>query len=195
VAGTGDVDGPTFSGFTSLTEINASSVTIVGNFAFADCTALETVSLPKATSIGEDAFYYCTNLTTVELLNATSIGKSTFDLCTSLTTLKIPKVTSIGDSAFSGTGNITLSLYLGSTAPTLGTELFSGVTSSKTVNVFVPANTPPSGTGYGTIPRPLGVENDGWLHGLAGSGWLSATGPNGAGTKNDNINASIAKNP
>jgi len=128
--------------------------------------------------------------------SVTIVNNFIFKDCTALTAVSFPKAVSIGSYAFSGTGDPMLSIYLGSTPPGLATELFYGITSPKTVNVFVPGD--PTGYGYGPLDTAhlLGSDDDGWLHGLAGSGWNPTTEDNiDPDLNNNNINASIAKNP
>ncbi len=100
------------------------SVTSIGEKAFAGCEDLETVTLPASvTSIGDYAFSG-TGLTSIEISdNVTSIGKDAFNLCSSLTTVNIPaNVTSIGGRAFSDCNNLA-SVTLNSN-PTIGGDAF-----------------------------------------------------------------------
>ena len=79
------------------------SLTIIGNYTFADLKVLTSVTIPNSvTSIGECAFRYCGNLTTVSLGNSvTSIGKGAFEQCEKLTSIDIPNsMTTIGQGAF-----------------------------------------------------------------------------------------------
>ena len=57
-----------------------SSVTSIGDYAFANCTRLRSVNIGNTvTSIGDFAFNGCTDLTTINVANAmTSIGQSVF---------------------------------------------------------------------------------------------------------------------
>jgi hypothetical protein len=190
------IDVNAFDACNKLTNVTLPKATEIGNCAFYDCKALKDVTLPEAVTIGISAFEGCNALETVTLSKATSISSAVFAGCTSLTSLKIFNAETIGNYAFSGTGDPTLSIYLGSTPPGLGTELFYGIVSSKTVNVFILGD--PTGYGYGPLDTAhlLGSDNDGWLHGLAGSGWDPTTEDNiDPDLKNNNINASIAKNP
>ena len=93
-----------FKSCTSLTTIDLSECTSIGEYAFQYCTSLTTVNLPKCTSIGGYAFYSCTNLTTVDLPKCTSIRSYTFSSCTNLTTVILSNnqvVTLMHPSAFS----------------------------------------------------------------------------------------------
>ena len=79
------------------------SVTRIGNSAFDGCTGLTSVTIPNSvTSIGSSAFIECFGLTSVTIPNSvTSIGGSAFERCIGLTSIIIGTgVTSIGGSAF-----------------------------------------------------------------------------------------------
>ena len=99
-------------GLTSVTI--PSNVTSIGNHAFIDCTGLTSVTIPNSvTSIGDSAFAGCTGLTSVTIPSSmTSIGQWAFEYCSGLTSVTIPNsVTSIGDSAFfrcSGLTSVTI---------------------------------------------------------------------------------------
>ncbi len=80
-----------------------SSVTSIGNRAFAGCSSLTSIDIPSSvTSIGDDAFVACSSLTSIVIPNSvTSIGVWAFYNCSSLTSINIPNsVTNIGDCAF-----------------------------------------------------------------------------------------------
>jgi hypothetical protein len=66
------------------------SVTSIGESAFAGCTNLTSITIPSSvTSIGNHAFYGCTNLTSIAIPSSvTSIGRSAFE-DSSLTTVTI----------------------------------------------------------------------------------------------------------
>jgi uncharacterized repeat protein (TIGR02543 family) len=66
-----------------------------------------------------------------------TIGGYAFSGNSGLTTLNLPSAISIDRYAFNNTGTKTLTITLGSTAPTLGGWLFNGA-GAKTVNVRVP---------------------------------------------------------
>jgi len=56
-----------------------SSVTSIGDAAFAYCSSLTGITIPSSvTSIGEGAFYRCDNLTNVTLSRSTQVGESAF---------------------------------------------------------------------------------------------------------------------
>ena len=79
-----------------------SSVTSIGQGAFAS-SFLTSITIPSSvTTIGDGAFSYCFFLTSVTIPSSvTSIGDGAFTSCISLTSITIPSsVTSIGDRPF-----------------------------------------------------------------------------------------------
>ena len=93
-----------FINLSALSQVSIpSSVTSIGDYAFA-LSALAEITIPgSVTSIGEYAFGECLSLTDVTIENGvTSIGEGAFYNCSALTTVTIPdSVTSIGAYAFS----------------------------------------------------------------------------------------------
>ena len=97
-----------FYGHNSLTRITIlSSVTSIGDGAFADCSLLGTVTFGENSqlgSIGDYAFYNCDALATVTFganSQLESIGEYAFSDCSNLNSIEIPsRVTSIGYNAF-----------------------------------------------------------------------------------------------
>jgi hypothetical protein len=142
------------------------NITRIGYYAFGSCTNLTSVNIPAATDIDSYAFDSCTNLTSVNFPAATDIGSRAFNRCTSLASMSFPQATFIDYGAFS-TGTTTLTIILGSSAPTLGNGIFEGV--SPTVTVKVPTDA----TGYGTIPATYSGNNtsENWGNGFRGGGW------------------------
>jgi hypothetical protein len=120
-----------------LTTVYLPKAETISNQAFRVCTALKTLDLPSVTSIDQLVFSYCTALTTVDLPNAITIGNEAFQGCAALIKISLPSATNIGSGAFNYSGTTALTVTLGSTAPTLGTSIFAGV-SNKTVTVKVP---------------------------------------------------------
>jgi len=130
----------------------------------------------------------------------TSIGGSTFSGCTSLQSLNIPNVTNIGDLAFSATGNTTLSITMGATAPTIAREIFLGSSiSNKTVRIKVPSGA----TGYSPAPSPFtsgtavtvsGTNSDeNWGNGFRGGSWNGSTWDSSNSLINQNITVIIER--
>jgi hypothetical protein len=61
-----------------------------------------------------------------------------FRNCTSLSSVTLNMVTSIGSRAFAGTGNTALTITMGWVAPTVGSDMFTGVSAAKNVTVRYP---------------------------------------------------------
>jgi hypothetical protein len=161
-----------FAGCTGLTSVDLPAATSIDYYAFYGCTGLTTVDFPAAISIGNSAFEDCTGLTTVNLPAATSIGNNAFVRCTGLTTVNLPEATSIDYHAFRSTGNQTITITLGATAPTLEYGMFFGVSSTKIVTVKVPSGA----TGYNTnnaLPVTITGSDttENWGNGFRGGGW------------------------
>ena len=90
----------------TITEINDSSITKVGNHAFSNCSGLTSVSFPNATSIGGSAFYECGGLTNVNIPSVTSISDRAFFECSKLTTINIQNASHISIYAFYNCSNL-----------------------------------------------------------------------------------------
>jgi hypothetical protein len=118
----------------------------------------------------------------------TSIDQNIFLGCTALETVNIPAATSIGYRAFGYTGSQALTITLGSTAPTLGTDLFNTIDTPKTVTVKRPAS---AASAYG--PSPTDTTTDNWGNAFRGRGW-NGTAYLG-GEVNENINLIIEDSP
>ncbi len=89
-----------------------SSVTTIGERAFAD-TGLTSITIPEGvTVISQYMLQNCANLETVQILgNVTEIGDGAFKYCASLKEFEIPStVTTIGDYAFEGSGLISITI-------------------------------------------------------------------------------------
>jgi hypothetical protein len=107
----------------------SSGLTSVGDYTFYSCTSLASVTIPSiVTTIGESAFDSCSALASVTIQEGvTSIGSWAFTDCTALTSITIPaSVTSIGSSAFAGCTSLTNVVFMGSTPPSMGADVFLG---------------------------------------------------------------------
>lgn len=146
------------SSITSLTLGN--NVTNIGEFAFAYMNSLSSLVFPNSvTSLGIGVMQESTNLVSVVLpsgltaiptqafvgasslsnitipAGVTSIGQSAFYRASALTTVTFPaSVTSIEQWAFESTSNLSSVVFLGMTAPTVGTRTFRGVAAGATVS-------------------------------------------------------------
>ena len=113
----------------SLTDITIpSSVTSIGDCAFARCYSLTNITISSSvTSIGESAFYDCDSLTGITIPSSvTTIGDWAFEYCYSLTTVifeENSQLTIIGDWAFSSCDNLT-SITIPSSVTTIGYRAF-----------------------------------------------------------------------
>ena len=87
---------------TSLTNIDLSQATDIGENAFWNCTALTRIDLPQASGIGERAFQDCTALASIDLPKVTNIGIGAFVGCGKLASIYLPQVTDIREDAFFG---------------------------------------------------------------------------------------------
>lgn len=109
-----------------------SGVTSIEDSAFYHCYALSSITIPSGvTIIGANAFYYCYTLLNITIPNTvTSIGATAFYNCYSLSKVTIPNsVTSIENSAFAGCCGVVEYHILSETVPTLGTTVFSSMSS------------------------------------------------------------------
>ncbi len=92
-----------FDNCTSLSDINLSGVTEIGDNAFAK-TPLTSVDLSSAKKIGKYAFVYNEKLAEITLGTDVEIGEGAFSYCSVLNTVNgFDKVTSLGDYAFAYT--------------------------------------------------------------------------------------------
>jgi hypothetical protein len=112
-----------------------SSVTSIGEEAFAYCTGLTNVTIPNSVkSLGKWAFINCSGLTSVTIPSSvTNIGYGAFAYCTDLTNVTIPNsVTSIEYGAFSGCTGLSRAYFNGN-APSMGSSVFEYCASNFTV--------------------------------------------------------------
>ena len=90
-----------FAGCDALLSVSMPSVTTIGEYAFSFCESLTSVSMPSVTTIGGDAFYECSSLTSISMPEVKTIGDGAFEYCSALTSLSMPSVTTIGNNVFS----------------------------------------------------------------------------------------------
>jgi hypothetical protein len=176
---------PTASGTVTL----GSSITSIGDYAFYGCIEVTGVTLDATTDIGASAFYECTGLTTVNASEVMDIGELAFGYCTGLTTINIPAVTNIDPRAFIWTGTTPdLTVTMGVVAPTLGMNIFDGVSYGKNVTVKVPSGA----TGYGSLPFDNSdTSTYNWGNGFRGCGWDGSAFLPGGGMTSGGINLTI----
>lgn len=137
------------------------SVTTIHDNAFRDCTSLETVVLSDSiTYLGEGIFYGCSSLKTANIpcnQNITNVPRYTFTDCISLESIVIPdniksiygfafrgctslknvtlgeNLTAINDYAFSSCSSLDTIIADIPQAPSLGEEVFSGISDGGTL--------------------------------------------------------------
>ena len=120
-----------------------SSVTSIGDQAFAGCLGLTSVEIPShVVSIGDSAFADCINLTSIQMPSTSvdSIGTGVFESCVSLKSIIIPEgVQMIGNRAFKECSSLSY-ILIPKTVVRIGTDVFSGCCGLKTAG--------PNGGGY-----------------------------------------------
>ena len=178
----------------SLQSVNFPQVTSIGEDAFSSCSSLQSVNFPQVTSIGEHAFFGCDRLQSASFPEVITIGSGAFSLCSNLLSLNIPKVTTINSTGFFSTGDTTLTITMGSAAPTLGSYMFyDTATAAKTVRVKVPAGASGYSPFTGSSVTVSGTNTDAnWANGFRGGSWNGSTwGYGGSSYINQNITVII----
>lgn len=113
----------------------------IGDHAFESYHALQNVSLASSVqAIRNNAFSTCTSLLFVGMQEGlTYIAEWAFEGCNMLNALDLPStLTAIGDEAFKDCSGLQVIYSKALLPPTLGTDVFSGV--SKYITVLVPDN-------------------------------------------------------
>ena len=118
-----------------------SSVTSIGDFAFADNTCLKEIVIPSSVqTLGGLIFGFCQSLTAATFENSaiTTFGTDMFDGCGALKEVKLPDaLTSLPSGTFSSCGSLeTITIPSGVTS--LGNNCFSSCESLKTI--IIPAS-------------------------------------------------------
>lgn len=110
---------------TYITSITVTSVSRIGNYAFAGISGIETLALSDSNlvELGDYAFKDMTSLKTVTITSSiTTIGKGAF-MGTAIDKITLPKtVTTIGDEAFANCASL-VDVILQGTAPTVGKDV------------------------------------------------------------------------
>ncbi len=116
-----------------------SSVTSIGNAAFAYCSSLQSITIPSSvTTIGDHAFLGCSSLQSVTFeagSQCSTIGDGAFYNCSSMESITIPsRVTSIGDHAFYDCSSLQ-SITIPSSVTSIGEEAFFACSSLQGVYI------------------------------------------------------------
>jgi hypothetical protein len=121
-----------FAGLSKLYQLDLNNVTNIGAYAFAE-SGLNSVTLPAGlTVLAEGAFYGCSALSSVNAENLTTIGDSAFYGCSALKTIDLSSATTIGANAFKQSG---LTSVTATAAIEIGASAFER---SKLVKVELP---------------------------------------------------------
>lgn len=140
-----------FAGCSFSTLQIPSTVTSIGDYAFNQCKNLLSITIPTSVVfIGTGAFAGCVNLNNVVIPNTlTSIGDSWFAGDTSLDNITIPtSVTSIGNSAFGGC-NALLNFTLPNGITSIGNSAFSYCINLASINIPASVTTIQDAAFYG----------------------------------------------
>lgn len=141
-------------GVSSVTILN--SITTLPKYSFQECSDLTSFAVygNKLTSIQDYCFYECTALNSVSLPDSlTSISTSAFESCSNLTNITIPSnVTSIGSFCFYSCSKLSNIIFTSQTPPSLGTNCFSGISSSCVI--YVPRGSLSAYRGASNMPNP-----------------------------------------
>ena len=135
------------SAFFSWTKLKTvtlgTGITAIGDGAFAECSSLENLTLPDTvTTIGVGAFYGCTKFTTFTVPDlVTAIPERIFSGCILLDHIQFSNsVATVGNKAFENCSSLKKVIF--TSAPTLGTDVFSGCTNLVTVAFPLGASLP-----------------------------------------------------
>ena len=110
-------------------------ITIIGNYAFANCRKLSSVVLPNSVQdIGRNAFTACTKLSSINIPDGVTIIRTlTFSDCSTLKSIKIPDtVTSLESGVFYNCSALE-SVSLSANLTTIGSTCFYGCKSLTSV--------------------------------------------------------------
>ncbi len=122
-----------FNANTSITSIDLSVLTDIGETAFQKCTALLSVTAPALKTIGNLAFNGCTNLTTVSANSVETVGDSVFASLTLLTTVEMPNVVTLGAFCFNNCQALTS--FSSEALMEIGTDCFRACSALTTIHM------------------------------------------------------------
>lgn len=123
-----EIDENTFFYCSELERIDLKNVTVLRDYAFANCSKLAFVTgLENVTYIGSHAFENCYALVTLNLAEATDIGDYAFNMSngtSNFSSVSIPKAVHIGRFSFFGGRQLTVDIP--ATLVSLGDAAFAG---------------------------------------------------------------------
>lgn len=142
-----------------------STVTTIGNRAFADCSSMTWITIPESvTTIGISALSNCEKITKVTIPSkVTTISNSLFSGCQSLKTISLPDgLTSIDEEAFNNCSAIE-SISIPSKVTKIGKNAFYGCSHLSSITLPKGITNIEDGTFYGcmslaSINIPDGVQ-------------------------------------
>ena len=116
----------TFNTCSSLSTINAPSVTYISDSVFTNCIELRSISFPLASYIGNSGFTFCSALERVSFPLVSMIGSNGFGSCMSLSTVILNHSSTnrgmINQFAFNNCRSLTSLYLLASMSYTLGAQ-------------------------------------------------------------------------
>ena len=125
----------TFSGCSSLKNIDLSSCEEIDIDAFANCNNLQSVNLKKCKTIQMNAFSSCSNLQSVgDLSSCTTIGSGGFQFCSSLKSIDISNCNSLDCSVFQGCSKLE-EVKLSDQINKINANIFNGCTNLKSIDL------------------------------------------------------------
>lgn len=131
---TTDVGWGAFEESGQLMTVNLPLATHVDDYAFYNCVNLQNVYLPQVRRIDGHAFLNNRSLSNMNLPLATDIGPNAFKNATALKSIYLPDATTLESGAFENCTQLD-TLLLGGTVPTVGSDVFTGCPSNRTVYI------------------------------------------------------------
>lgn len=135
-----------FAGCSGLTTLTIpTSVSKFGTNSFCACTSLNSVNIPSSvTTIQDGAFYGCSSLVSITIPpSVTSIGCSVFDDCVSLTTVNYNATNCVHDGGIFFNCTSLTTINIGSNVTSISDGVFSSIPSLSSITI------PPSVTSIG----------------------------------------------
>ena len=123
-------------GKTENTYIIPSTVTKIGDNAFANCKHLKTMEIPdNVTTIGNGSFSYSSICSIVIPDSVTYMGESALSLCENLISIKLPKYMKSISSFLCAWNDKLTTVVIPEGVTEIGDSAFSGCTSLKNINI------------------------------------------------------------